>query len=149
MNNGYKEQENKVNVITYILSLTESAHRFSRGLPPFDLTNVTTAEFMVNKNLAFIEDGEIPYRKAHEIFLEKMLQDGWRPGPEDFNARTHPDMIPYDQLPKETKERYAFSAAIVCSAKEFYDSIRAEMEETILDDCPAHLWDRNIRNATH
>lgn len=42
---------------------------------------------------------------AHKIYMEGKLRDGWRLGSvKDEKAKTHPLLIPYDQLPEWAKE---------------------------------------------
>jgi RyR domain len=44
-------------------------------------------------------------RNAHEIWAQKRMQDGWVYGPQRDDAmRTHPCLVPYDQLPESEKE---------------------------------------------
>ncbi len=44
-------------------------------------------------------------RNAHEIWAQKRLQDGWTYGPQRDDAkRTHPCLIPYENLPESEKE---------------------------------------------
>ncbi|MFY9803438.1 MAG: RyR domain-containing protein [Candidatus Acidiferrales bacterium] len=44
-------------------------------------------------------------RNAHEIWAQKRLQDGWTYGPQRDDAqRTHPCLVPYEQLPESEKE---------------------------------------------
>lgn len=52
--------------------------------------------------------GELVERLAahtHDTWAQRRLRDGWTYGPtRDDAARTHPDLIPYDELPEEEKE---------------------------------------------
>jgi RyR domain len=44
-------------------------------------------------------------RNAHEIWAQKRIQDGWVYGPQRDDARrTHPCLVPYEQLPESEKE---------------------------------------------
>jgi RyR domain len=44
-------------------------------------------------------------RNAHEIWAQKRLQDGWTYGAQrDDVKRTHPSLVPYEQLPESEKE---------------------------------------------
>ena len=144
-----EEAKRMIDVITYIVSLTESARRFSKGMPPFDFGDLSTVEFMVNSNMPFIEDKDITYRKAHELFLMYMIDDGWKLGPEDFESRTHPDLVPYDKLPEEAKERIAFRAAVICSAREFYESFKKDLEQTIIQKDLGILGSTYIRTTLY
>jgi hypothetical protein len=44
-------------------------------------------------------------RNAHEIWAQKRIEDGWTYGPHRDDAkRTHPCLVPYEQLPESEKE---------------------------------------------
>lgn len=44
-------------------------------------------------------------RNAHEIWAQKRIQDGWVYGSQRDDAkRTHPCLVPYEQLPESEKE---------------------------------------------
>lgn len=44
-------------------------------------------------------------RNAHEIWAQKRIQDGWVYGQQRDDAkRTHPCLVPYEQLPESEKE---------------------------------------------
>lgn len=50
--------------------------------------------------------------KAHEMWLEDMVKDGWRYGPEhNEEQKTHPCMLKYDALPagQQTKDHLYLS----------------------------------------
>ena len=41
----------------------------------------------------------------HDIWAQKRIDEGWRYGPmRNDNAKEHPDLVPYDQLPEPEKE---------------------------------------------
>ena len=40
----------------------------------------------------------------HQRWMLDKLSNGWRPGKLDTQLRTHPDMVPYDQLDESTKD---------------------------------------------
>jgi hypothetical protein len=51
-------------------------------------------------------------QNAHDLWAKQRLTDGWRHGPNrDDKAKTHPCLIPYDELPESEKE-YDRQAAI-------------------------------------
>ncbi len=42
---------------------------------------------------------------AHEVWAKKRLEDGWQYGPSrNDEAKTHPCLVPYDQLPESEKD---------------------------------------------
>lgn len=126
-------QERLVDVVLYILSLVQSTFRFSKGLPPFDFENLSVAEFLTCKSLPFVENEDIPYPEAHKIFIQSMFEYGWTYGLEDFIKKTHTDLVEYSELPIESKEMYGFMVGIICSAKEFYQSLKIDLEAEFMD----------------
>jgi len=62
---------------------------------------------------------EIPDpEKAHEEWVKEHKEKGWTYGPKlDLEAKTHPNMVPYDQLPAAERERDAVFLAIVQMAR--------------------------------
>lgn len=44
-------------------------------------------------------------RNTHDVWAEGRIRDGWTYGPErDDTLKTHPCLIPYEQLPESEKE---------------------------------------------
>lgn len=109
-----------------------SAYRFARDEPPFDFEETATAEYMTAKAMPFIHQEDVEYDKAHEDFLQTMFENGWKEGPENFAERTHPDLVAWAELPRKTKDVYAYTAAMVCSAKGFYESLKEDLEEEFI-----------------
>jgi len=57
--------------------------------------------------VAFIpEEVEVLGRLQHESWMRRLLANGWRfaAGPRDPKRKTHPDFVPFDELPEEKKE---------------------------------------------
>ncbi len=49
---------------------------------------------------------------AHEVWAQRRMAEGWRPGPRrDEDKKEHPSLVPYEDLPEEEKE-YDRSAAL-------------------------------------
>jgi len=135
-----KDTERLMDVTMYIACLCLSAFRFARGENPFDFESLPVAEFIISKTLPFIQDENIDYRKAHLDFIQTMVENGWSHGPENFEARTHPDITDWDSLDKTSKEMYGYFAGIVCSAREFYQSIKAEIENDLVDSFKSNVF---------
>jgi hypothetical protein len=52
--------------------------------------------------------------EAHDSWWQKYLDMGWRYGPErDPVEKTHPDMVPYDDLPKDERDKDEVFLALV------------------------------------
>jgi hypothetical protein len=128
-----KDQIRVVDTTLYVVSLAYAAIRFSCGMKPFDFNDTAVAEYLVARSLPFIENPDISYKVAHENFLQTMLESGWEYGIEDFDNRSHPDLIPWSQLSKESKDLYGFTAGIISSAKDFLMELKMELESDILD----------------
>jgi len=126
------DYERIFDVVIYIASLTHSAFRFAQGKDPFDFEDTSIAEFLMSRNMPFIKDGEIDYKVAHKAFLQQMFSYGWKQGDEDFPNRTHPDLIPWESLPRASKEMYGYIAATVCAAKDFYNSLKRDLEDEFM-----------------
>ena len=51
---------------------------------------------------------------SHDSWMAQKVQDGWRYGPvKDPEAKTHPCMVPFDQLPKDQQVKDALFASTV------------------------------------
>ena len=143
-----KDTERMMDCIMYIASLSLSAFRFAKGQNPFDFESLAVAEFISARALPFIQDENIDYRKAHLDFIQTMVENGWVHGPEDFVNRTHPDLVSWDSLEKSSKEMYGYFAGIVCSAKGFYNSLKADLEEEFMSSFDKPTFNLSIKKTT-
>jgi len=132
-NMSAKEGERLFNMVMYVASLTQSAFRFAQGKDPFDFEDTAIAEFLMAKNMPFIKDGDMDYKEAHQDFLQQMFFYGWKLGKEDFPSRTHPDLVSWEDLPRASKDMYGYIAATVCAAKDFYSSLKRDLEDDIMN----------------
>jgi hypothetical protein len=58
-------------------------------------------------------------QEAHDSWMQSYLQMGWRYGEKrDPVAKTHPDLVPFDQLPKDERDKDAIFLAFVWLAKQ-------------------------------
>lgn len=51
--------------------------------------------------------------QSHSCWMAHKLSQGWVPGPKNEAAKTHPCLLPYDQLPEDQKLKDAFFTAVV------------------------------------
>lgn len=57
---------------------------------------------------------------SHELWCDQKRREGWTYGPrKDSVARTHPCLVPYDQLPPEQRAKDHLFAGIVAALKPF------------------------------
>lgn len=131
------KDERLVDVIMFVVSLALSAFRFAKGQDPFDFESLPVAEFITSKALPFIENENVDYRKAHKDFIQVMVENGWKQGPEDFLNRTHQDITNWESLSQESREMYGYFAGIVCSARGFYSSLKNDLAEQFMDSLPS------------
>lgn len=55
-------------------------------------------------------------RQAHEGWMEEMLHKGWKYGKvKDYTIKSHPNLVPYDELPDAQKVKDALFANIVAT----------------------------------
>jgi len=66
-----------------------------------------------------LTQAELPNpEEAHEEWVKEYKEMGWTYGPRrDPEAKTHPDMVPYNQLPKAEREKDAVFLALVQMAR--------------------------------
>ena len=134
------KDERLVDVIMYLACLSMSAIRLAKNLNPFDFESLATAEFITARCLPFIQDENVDYRKAHLSFVQVMFENNWKQGSEDFVNRRHPDLISWEKLSRQSQEMYGYFAGIVCSAKGFYQSIKTEIEDDLIDGFKANVF---------
>jgi hypothetical protein len=65
---------------------------------PIDTTGVVLSNELIDLTERLAEN-------THEIWAQQRMSEGWTWGPErDDNAKKHPDLIPYADLPESEKE---------------------------------------------
>lgn len=65
---------------------------------PIDVSTIVLADDLVELTERLAEN-------AHDIWAVGRISDGWTYGPKrDDDAKTHPDLIPYADLPEKEKE---------------------------------------------
>jgi hypothetical protein len=58
--------------------------------------------------------GPLDPEASHELWMDQRIADGWVYGPtKDEEARTHPSLVPYDELPEDQKLKDKLFVAIV------------------------------------
>jgi len=65
--------------------------------------------------------------EAHDSWTESYVKMGWKYGEKrDTQLKTHPDMLPYDELQQDEKDKDAIFLALVWVAKELLPSKKEE-----------------------
>lgn len=65
------------------------------------------------ESVAAVLSGATP-KRLHEKWLEKKLADGWVVGPvKDEDAKQHPSMVPYHELPWQERAKDGLLIAVV------------------------------------
>lgn len=76
--------------------------------------------------------GNVTPRQSHESWMEAKRLDGWTYGPvKDSAKKTHPCMVPYEQLPLEQRAKDYLFRNIVHAFRDFFD--QEEVESTGTD----------------
>ena len=124
------EKDRLTDTIMYIASLSLSAYKLAKG-QPFDFQEKNTSEFLTSRYMPLINCKSL--KISHKEFLSNMFAYNWKYGSEDFKNRTHPDLVSWELLPKDAKSRYAYDAALVKSAQDFYTALKKELEEELIN----------------
>lgn len=65
-----------------------------------------------------LDNPDAPPSASHENWLKQKLADGWVHGPEkSIEKKTHPAMVPYEQLSEAVRRKDALFKAIVAALK--------------------------------
>lgn len=82
--------------------------------PPWDEAPDWMRESTHAAVLAGIEDPQAPPSAQHEAWLAEKKAAGWRYGPvKDPQEKTHPCMVPYEQLPDSERRKDALVQGVV------------------------------------
>lgn len=80
--------------------------------PPWDVCT-TSFKDSVRDGVMNAKDGHWP-REMHEDWCQFKLNQGWTYGEKkDFGAKTHPNLVPYEELPEEQKRKDDLFVSIV------------------------------------
>lgn len=64
---------------------------------PADLSNVQLPEFLLRLTEQIAEN-------VHEVWAKSRIEQGWTFGVRNDAKKTHPCLVPYNQLPEEEKD---------------------------------------------
>lgn len=113
---------------TALVAIARTIHEAIRGwvaahgetpLEPWPSASEWTKRSTMESILWRIENPDAPHAAQHEQWLEQLRRDGWVFGEtKDFDRKTHPMMIPYEELPEFEKRKDAIFNALALSLSE-------------------------------
>ena len=107
----------KVDAICEIAHETIRAFQEANGeqaAPAWDDVPAWMVDSTKDSVLKYMLDPKASPEEAHEVWMHQKREAGWVHGPmKDENKKTHPSMIPYDQLPLNEKVKDHLFLAVV------------------------------------
>lgn len=95
-------------------SIARVCHEANRALqielgdlvsPPWEEVDPETRKSIIEGVKGVLLEGLAP-RESHESWCEFKVKHGWVYGPEkDFEKKTHPNLVDYDELPEEQQTK--------------------------------------------
>lgn len=79
----------------------------------------------INTVLDYLDMDKLPTpEEAHNSWIESYKRAGWRYGEvRDPVKKTHPDMVEYDKLPKDEKDKDAIFLALIYVTKKILEAL--------------------------
>ena len=79
----------------------------------------------------YISQDKLPTPKeAHDSWVQSYLKMGWKYGEKrDVKKKTHPDLVPYEKLPKDERDKDAIFLAIVWAVKNVLKELKNNYAE--------------------
>jgi len=85
-----------------------------RPSPPWDEAPEYQVRESVASVVAALADPERTPEQNHQGWYDRLIADGWQHGAvKDEAEKTHPDLVPFDQLPEHEKQKDRLFLAIV------------------------------------
>lgn len=83
-------------------------------MPPWDECPDWQRESLRAGVIAHLENPVLPPEVSHANWMKRKLEEGWTYGPvKDAVAKTHPCILPYDELPVEQQMKDDLFGAII------------------------------------
>ena len=72
----------------------------------------------IHNVIYIIAHPEVSYKALHDYWMQEIINTGWSYGAiKDEEAKTHPSMIPFEQLSKKEQQKDKFFFTIVQALK--------------------------------
>lgn len=82
--------------------------------PPWDDAPQWQRDSALNGVLFHLENPDAKPSDSHESWMRQKVEDGWTYGPvKDPEAKQHPCMVPYEELPVEQQRKDALFIAVI------------------------------------
>ena len=86
--------------------------------PPWEDEDPGIRNSAINSVAFNLDNPDAPPSASHDNWLKQKIADGWVWGPEkSLEKKTHPAMVPYEQLPAPVKRKDALFKAIVAALR--------------------------------
>ena len=86
-----------------MLLLKPAASRLEENILVYKPEPIDTSKVQVNDEI--LQLTERLAENAHEVWAQRRMAEGWRPGPRRDDAKKeHPSLVPYEDLPEQEKE---------------------------------------------
>ena len=87
--------------------------------PPWILAPGWQRESMLAGVTAILDGSAATPKEQHELWMRRKLEEGWTYGPEkDAEAKTHPCLLQYPELPPEQRFKDTLARAIVLACQQ-------------------------------
>lgn len=96
----------KVEFIARIRHIAWISYQIAAGQPYNAEMNKDQMHSLIDGVYYLWEHPEATAETNHENWMRMKIEQGWKYGEEkDFEAKTHPDLVPYDELPEIEKRK--------------------------------------------
>jgi len=110
-----------MNATEKLEAMARAAHEANRAYcialgdtsqPPWESAPEWQRKSAIEGARAALDPSQTP-EKSHEGWMAQKIEDGWSWGPvKDPDAKTHPCLVPYDQLPAEQRAKDSIFLAV-------------------------------------